>query len=122
MTNTSTVVLPACQRCKSAKRRCDHGHPKCLHCSKANTACIIVDPVTSKRYAREYIGNLQAEERFLVARCSESGSLPERLADGMPRITPDRTPRGPGSSESLQTANEFVGDSSGLKYDCFNAD
>lgn len=116
-----TVILPAataaCQRCKTAKRRCDHGHPKCVGCTKAHAACVIVDPVNSKRYSKEHIGNLLAEERALLAR------LPDGGVGGAPEHTPasqrrengiERLSQGGPSPQSVQPSGEFVGDSSGL--------
>ncbi|KAJ5020290.1 hypothetical protein J3E73DRAFT_435618 [Bipolaris maydis] len=46
--------LPACQKCKLRKVRCDRQAPKCTSCTKGNVACIVVNPATGEQYARDY--------------------------------------------------------------------
>lgn len=115
MSDDLLSCLPACQRCKLGKRRCDRGNPKCSLCTKANAACIIVDPLSSKRYARQYIGDLQAREQDLLRRLGHDAGTQSRAANDSSLEAPSRTPHGPQSSTSPRTANEYVGESSGLK-------
>lgn len=109
------AAVAACQRCKMAKRRCDHGHPKCSGCRKAGEACIVVDPVTSKRYSRQYIGDLEAEEKALLRRLHGEDGPSQQAARPSPRDSNGPTPQIQNLSESPNTVSEFVGDSSGLK-------
>jgi hypothetical protein len=135
-------LLPACQKCKIRKVRCDRQAPKCAHCTKGNVACIIVDPVTGEQYARDYIRQLEEQEAGLRARLGESVS--ERR-DTIARdastnrseeteFSPTGPPTGPltgpltgpitgpitGPPTGGSTASQsgFVGDGSGLGFLC----
>lgn len=118
MSEGRPVFQVACQRCKLAKRRCDHDHPKCSGCRKGNTACIVVDPLTSKQYSRQYIGDLEAEEKALLARLNRDEVLPHQAPNvelsSQDRVA--RTPRQHDVSTSPNTVSEYVGDSSGFEY------
>lgn len=59
------IKLPACERCRLRKVRCDSRPPKCSHCVRSSTACIIVDPVTNERYTRDGIAHLEQRLREL---------------------------------------------------------
>jgi hypothetical protein len=108
--------IPACQRCRLRKIRCDHAAPKCSGCSKASAACIIIDPITQKQYTREYIHDLERKEKLLSEQIRNSA---ERQTPGAARSLPgtqdDTSPRDAPSTESTTTFGGYVGESSGLK-------
>lgn len=111
--------IPACQRCRLRKIRCDHAAPKCAGCSKASAACIIIDPITQKQYTREYIHELEQKEQQLSAKLGESAVRPrstghEQSASGQ-RQEDDTSPKDAPSAESTTTFGGYVGESSGLK-------
>ena len=66
-----THLLPACQKCKVRKVKCDRAGPKCGNCTKGSVACIIIDPVTGQQYARGYISQLEEQEAELKAKVGE---------------------------------------------------
>ena len=45
-------ALPACIRCRAAKRRCDTRVPSCENCSKAGVDCIFYDHVRKQDFSR----------------------------------------------------------------------
>ncbi|KAM0716137.1 hypothetical protein Q7P37_008651 [Cladosporium fusiforme] len=106
--------LPSCQRCKLRKIRCDHAPPKCAACTKASSACIIVDPITQKQYTREYIHDLERKESQLSEKL-KSRRVPQRTstASGSHEIE-HTTPRDAPSAESTTTFGGYVGENSGL--------
>lgn len=107
--------LPSCQRCKLRKIRCDHAPPKCAACTKASSACIIVDPITQKQYTREYIHDLERKEKQLSEKLN-GRPLPRRTSTATgPREHDDTSPRDAPSAESTTTFGGYVGESSGLK-------
>lgn len=71
------LQLPACQRCRLRKVRCDRSAPKCANCTKSNVACIIVDPETGEKYARDYLRRLQEEEAALKAQLGDCTIPPD---------------------------------------------
>lgn len=107
--------LPACQKCKLRKVRCDRQAPKCTSCTKGNVACIIVDPASGEQYARDYIRQLEVQEAELKARLDEK-------AAGRPETShstieaPQATPAGLPTGGSHTSHGGFVGDGSGLGF------
>jgi hypothetical protein len=117
MVDERDYQLPACQKCKLRKIKCDRQAPKCSNCSKGNVSCIIIDPLTGEQYARDYIRHLEEQEQNLKQRLGESNdrtentpSFPER-SDGV-----GRTPTGPATAASTGSHGGFVGDGSGLGF------
>ncbi|KAK6842308.1 hypothetical protein PG987_003168 [Apiospora arundinis] len=128
------ALLPACQRCKLRKIKCDRQAPKCSNCTKqSNAACIIVDPVTSERYPRDFIHRLELRKQELEAKVaatdtvavtaspiSEDGNTGDGVernptaanadADADERTTITQVP------DSPTTSRGFVGDGSGLSF------
>ena len=109
--------LPACQKCKLRKVKCDRQAPKCTSCRKGNVACIIVDPITGEQYARDYIRQLEEKELNLQRRLGD--------LDDTGVVTPastersdaaNQTPIGPETATSSGTQSGFVGDGSGLGF------
>ncbi|KAI4629021.1 uncharacterized protein J4E87_003281 [Alternaria ethzedia] len=109
--------LPACQKCKLRKVKCDRQAPKCTSCRKGNIACIIVDPITGEQYARAYIRQLEEKELSLQRRLGD--------LDDTGVVTPastersdaaNQTPTGPETATSSGTQSGFVGDGSGLGF------
>jgi hypothetical protein len=123
-------LLPACQKCKLRKVKCDRQAPKCAHCTKGNVACIIVDPVTGEQYARDYIRQLEEQEKELREKVGERGREDqEAVARDPATIWSEETepsPRGPRTGPltgpltggSAASPNGFVGDGSGLGFLC----
>ncbi|KAI6540156.1 hypothetical protein MCOR10_001023 [Pyricularia oryzae] len=132
------ALLPACQRCKLRKIRCDRQAPKCSGCTKSQAACVVVDPITSERYHRSFIHELEERERELQGRISAASGAaivtpssetaadaenPARPATGSDvgrrRTGTDEqhTPGGQVSVSDSPTAHRgFVGDGSGLSF------
>lgn len=118
MSDDRDAQLPACQKCKLRKVRCDRRAPKCGNCTKGNIACIIVDQVTGEQYARDFIRQLEERERHLRNRLGEHLSPDDGNTD-TPSVTvrsdqAERTPVGPPTEESAGSHSGFVGDGSGL--------
>jgi hypothetical protein len=117
MVDERDYQLPACQKCKLRKIKCDRQAPKCSNCSKANVSCIIVDPLTGEQYARDYIRLLEEKELHLKQRLGESNDRAEdtpaftERSDGV-----GRTPTGPATAASTGSHGGFVGDGSGLGF------
>jgi hypothetical protein len=65
--SSERLRLPACERCRLKKVKCDSLPPKCSTCVKSDTACIIVDPLTSERYTRDGIAQLERKLKDLEA-------------------------------------------------------
>ncbi|KAK4504885.1 hypothetical protein PRZ48_002848 [Zasmidium cellare] len=67
--SAGTLKLPACERCRTRKLKCDaDAHAsKCAPCAKGSVACIIVDNVTKERYTRGGIYQLEQRLRELEA-------------------------------------------------------
>jgi hypothetical protein len=119
-------LLPACQKCKLRKVKCDRQAPKCTSCTKGNVACIIVDPVTGEQYARDYIRQLEEKEAGLKAKVGERASERGEARPGpttaseAPEISPAGPPTGPLTGPATGGTNAshsgFVGDGSGLGF------
>lgn len=54
-------TIPACNRCRRRKTRCDTGRPFCAPCGKAGTSCEYVDPRTRSIVSREQITILESK-------------------------------------------------------------
>ncbi|OAL44825.1 hypothetical protein IQ07DRAFT_636080 [Pyrenochaeta sp. DS3sAY3a] len=113
--SNETHTLPACQKCKIRKVRCDRQAPKCSNCTKGNSACIVIDPVTGEQYARDFIRQLEEHEARLIARAGET-SVGARTATVPTSDETEQTPRGPPTGESTGSHGGFVGDGSGLGF------
>jgi hypothetical protein len=120
---TATALpLPACQRCRLRKVKCDRRPPKCSHCVKAKATCIIVDPITALQYSRDEIRQLEDLERQLSERLNGASSNtpegPRRPSDvlvapmDVSTVTVDGSANAP-SSASPSGSSAFVGDASG---------
>lgn len=108
--------LPACQKCKLRKVKCDRSAPKCTNCVKSSAACIIVDPITGEQYARDYIRQLEEKEQDLRQKLSETddrGVVTPAFTERSVAVNPTST--GPRTASST-TQSGFVGDGSGLGF------
>lgn len=105
--------IPACQRCRTRKIRCDHAAPKCSGCAKASSACIIIDPFTQKQYTREYIHELERKEKELLGKAR--GGSERSATNATPNEQADTSPKDAPSAESTTTFGGYVGESSGMK-------
>ncbi|KAK8049874.1 hypothetical protein PG994_011604 [Apiospora phragmitis] len=125
------ALLPACQRCKLRKIKCDRQAPKCSGCTKSKAACIIIDPVTSERYPREFIHRLEVRAQELQAKVaaaaattvatptSEGSDTGGGFGDSNteepdPIAADERTPSNQ-ALDSPAASRGFVGDGSGLR-------
>jgi hypothetical protein len=114
--------LPACQKCRVRKVKCDRQAPKCANCTKGNVACIIVDPATGEQYARDYIRQLEDQEADLKARLSEGPGERSEARDATTvrseesEASPTGPPAGPPTGGSNASHTGFVGDGSGLGF------
>ncbi|ETN39802.1 uncharacterized protein HMPREF1541_06028 [Cyphellophora europaea CBS 101466] len=97
------LKLPACERCRTRKVRCDNKPPKCSGCTKSSAACVIVDPVTNERYTRDGLHGLEQKLRKL-----------EDLAKEQSAASPAKTPSD--SAHQRSAKSHFVGDGSGLNF------
>jgi hypothetical protein len=115
-------LLPACQKCRVRKVKCDRQAPKCANCTKGNAACIIVDPATGEQYARDYIRQLEDQEAELKARLNlglgERGETTDAttVRSEEPEASPLGPPAGPPTGGSNASHTGFVGDGSGLGF------
>ncbi|RMZ69240.1 Zn(II)2Cys6 transcription factor [Pyrenophora seminiperda CCB06] len=103
----TALQLPACQKCKLRKVRCDRQAPKCTNCTKEGVACIIIDPESGEQYSRGFIAQLEQEESSLNERLNESRLVP---TDSMTQ--PASTP----TSDDAERRSYYVGDGSGLGF------
>lgn len=121
MSDDRDALLPACQKCKLRKVRCDRRAPKCGNCVKGNVACIIIDPVTGERYARDFIRQLEETEKQLRQRLGDDISTGAGAVETVTSTVTsrsdeaDRTPWGPATGETVGSHSGFVGDGSGLR-------
>lgn len=60
----SSRRLPACERCRIRKTKCDSQIPSCTNCTKAGVECMNKDKVLGKIVSRSYVWSL--EERIRV--------------------------------------------------------
>ncbi|KAH3918003.1 hypothetical protein HBI56_177600 [Parastagonospora nodorum] len=123
-------VLPACQKCKLRKVKCDRQAPKCTSCTKGKVACIIVDPVTGEQYARDYIKRLEEQEAELKAKlgeragehasergeASQGSTTTSEAAETSPAAPHSGPPTGPPTGGTTASRSGFVGDGSGLGF------
>lgn len=101
-----TLKLPACERCRVRKVKCDGRPPKCSACGRSGTACIIVDPVTNERYTRDGLDQLERKLRAL-----EAANANTKDVSTTPSV---KSPSDSGQHRGSKT--HFVGDGSGLNY------
>ncbi|KAK5056527.1 hypothetical protein LTR84_012058 [Exophiala bonariae] len=94
------MKLPACERCRIRKVKCDTYAPKCTGCMRGNAACIIVDPLTNERYTRD--GLVQMEQKLRLLEANAVATSPDKVT----------------SDKGIQkgTKIHFVGDGSGLNF------
>ena len=109
------LQLPACQRCRLRKVRCDRSAPKCASCSKGNVSCIIVDPETGEQYARDYLRRLEEQEKALKAQLGERTMRFENSTPGVSTESSNRV-EGPATASTAALQSYFVGDGSGLEF------
>ncbi|TLD21359.1 hypothetical protein PspLS_09268 [Pyricularia sp. CBS 133598] len=109
------ALLPACQRCKLRKIRCNRQAPKCSNCTKSQAACVVIDPITSERYHRPFIHQLEERERELQERISSANGAivtpsSETAADaenpGRPATGSDVGQRQTGTEEQHTPGNQ----------------
>jgi hypothetical protein len=109
------LQLPACQKCRLRKVRCDRSSPKCSNCVRSKAACIIVDPETGEQYARDYLRQLEEEEATLKARLGDR-AIPSY--DPPPVLSFESVAQtvGPPTVGSTASHSYYVGDGSGLGF------
>lgn len=55
--------LPACERCRIRKTKCDSRIPSCLNCEKAGVDCMNNDKVLGRAVTRNYVWSLEEKIR-----------------------------------------------------------
>lgn len=101
--SSNSLKLPACERCRVRKVKCDTAIPKCTPCKRSDSACIIVDSTTSQRYSRNHVADLEQKLRLLEANVKSPGST--------------LSVRSPSDVNNPRATNRhFVGDGSGLNF------
>ncbi|KAJ4354122.1 uncharacterized protein N0V89_005855 [Didymosphaeria variabile] len=108
------LQLPACQKCRLRKVRCDRNAPKCANCILKQVACIIVDPETGAQYARDYLRQLEEEEVTLKTKLGNCSIPSYDPPTALPSDSPDQA-EGP-TIGSTASHNYYVGDGSGLGF------
>lgn len=84
----NATKIPACQRCRVKKIKCDQNFPKCLKCGKIGADCIVFDPVVGREVPRSYTLQLEDRVKALEAQLKGNGlvdnseSLPKRAKVG----------------------------------------
>ena len=106
--------IPACQRCRLRKIKCDHAAPKCSGCTKASAACIIIDPFTQKLYTRDYIHELERKEKELLGKAPLGSE--RSVINATPNEQADTSPKDAPPAETTTTFGGYVGESGGMKY------
>ncbi|KAH0848638.1 hypothetical protein FOPE_02562 [Fonsecaea pedrosoi] len=67
-------LLPACQRCRKNKKRCDLQLPACQNCTKAEEECFFLDLITNERLPRQYVASLLDHIKALKAKRGHKSS------------------------------------------------
>jgi hypothetical protein len=116
-TNTCYHTIPACNRCRKRKSRCDTGRPFCSSCKHAGTPCEYTDPLTKRTIAREYISRLEYQlqslelERSALQDGSETGKLENLEATNKDRSYEENPPNsGTDVQADLITLGDVGGD------------
>ena len=97
------MKLPACERCRIRKVKCDTQAPKCTTCMRGNSACIILDPLTHERYTRAGLAQMEQKLRLLEANARAPSAA-----------SPDKASSDKGTQKGTKVY--FVGDGSGLNF------
>jgi hypothetical protein len=97
------LKLPACERCRLRKVKCDTLPPKCGPCRRHGSACIIVDPVSRERYSRDGLYELEQKLKQL-----------EEATHSLTSASPITSPSSQNAIKGART--HFVGDGSGLSF------
>ncbi|KIW11215.1 hypothetical protein PV08_10515 [Exophiala spinifera] len=95
--------LPACERCRLRKVKCDTLPPKCTSCRRGDAACIIVDPDSRERYTRDGLYQLEQKLQLLEQTTAHLASNPQVASPASPSATKG-------------TRTQYVGDGSGLHF------
>ncbi|KAJ5027420.1 hypothetical protein J3E73DRAFT_410317 [Bipolaris maydis] len=95
--------LPACQKCKLRKVRCDRQAPKCTSCTKGNVACIVT------------IRQLEGQEAEVKARLDEKTAARSETSHDTIEAA-QATPAGLPTGGSHASHDGFVGHGSGLGF------
>lgn len=97
------MKLPACERCRIHKVKCDTQPPKCAACKRSNSGCIILDPVTNERYTRDGLAEMEHKLELL----EKSVKAPSVASSAL-------SPSDAGNQRGMK--RHFVGDGSGLHF------
>lgn len=100
------LKLPACEKCRLRKIRCDNLAPKCTPCGRRNLACVIVDPSTQQRYSRQNVQELVDRLRHLEAQNKHHETISPTGALLAPTVS---------DWEETTVGTPFVGDGSGIR-------
>lgn len=70
---TNPRKIPACERCRSRKTKCDSLLPSCSNCTKAGVECVNKDRVLGRSVSRSYVWSLEEKSK------GRSGELSPQL-------------------------------------------
>lgn len=76
-----TTRLPACERCKKRKTKCDSLLPACANCSRARVDCVTKDKVLGRMVSRSYVASLEENIRSFEAADDGRAYKRTRVAD-----------------------------------------
>merc|ERR1712000_124189 len=60
-------LLPACKRCRTARKRCDTRLPACANCTRSGAECNFLDHITQELLPRKYIASMLNHLKSLQA-------------------------------------------------------
>lgn len=101
------LKLPACEKCRLRKIRCDNLAPKCTPCQRRSVACIIIDSSTQKQYTRQNVQELEDRLKHLEAQTKSH--------EGFPSIGVLPPSALSANWEEATAGTPFVGDGSGIR-------
>ncbi|KAH8900675.1 hypothetical protein GQ53DRAFT_708567 [Thozetella sp. PMI_491] len=114
--------LPACQRCRRLRRKCDTLLPQCRTCQKADEECTFIDPGSDRKVSREHVQSLVARLEHLRLlqdeRTKKTESALESLGGGNASVPSSIAiaPGPPGPSFSFDVLIPAASDSTKLRY------
>ncbi|CAN3367554.1 pyrimidine pathway regulatory protein 1 [Diutina catenulata] len=71
--DAAVTKIPACQRCRVKKIKCDQNFPKCSKCAKIGAECIVFDPVVGREVSRSYTLQLEDRVKALESQLRDNG-------------------------------------------------
>uniref|UniRef100_A0A060SYU7 ARAD1A19866p n=1 Tax=Blastobotrys adeninivorans TaxID=409370 RepID=A0A060SYU7_BLAAD len=85
--------LPACERCRIRKTKCDSQLPSCSNCSKAGAECINKDRVLGRVVSRSYMLSLERHIQTFEDGRQPNYAVPQESNDGRNLESPNKRRR-----------------------------